>query len=234
MFKKLKSVFKSEKRSLLPRGARVQINSLSGIQFSLLDSRYPKIDFEVVNLSEHGIGLCNAPVIKVPPPGSTLKGSIILPDAKCPTELKVIYSSATNIGCAFVDKSSDLTNKIQQLFQLEISAMNLAEVPSEQLKAEADGKPKLFRGRNNCEVFLVEHEGTLVRFRLIFFGNYIAGGSGLTTKCGFVGNTDAPVRIVSALSPEVLKSAARFLDHIPQLTEIQRKFLRESIAQLDR
>ncbi|MBI3556471.1 MAG: hypothetical protein HY074_09430 [Deltaproteobacteria bacterium] len=233
MFNKLKKVFGSDKRTQQPRGARVPITALSGIQFSLNDSRYPKIDFEVVNLSENGIGLCNAPVIKVPPAGSTFKGAIILPDAKCPTELKVIYASATNIGCAFVNKSPELQTRIQQLFQLEISAMNLLEVPADQLKTEDDGKPRLFRGRNNCELLLVEQEQTLVRFRLVFFGNYIAGGTGLTTKCGFMGNKDAPVRIVSSLSPEVLRSAARFLSHIPQLNEAQRSFLQQAIAQLE-
>ena len=228
MLKKLKRVFKAGKRDLVPRGPRVEIHPLSGILFSLSDPRYPRIDFEVVNLSENGIGLCNAPVVKLPPVGAKLKGTMVLPDGRSPTELLVIHASKTSIGCAFPRGSAELRAQIQQLFALEISALNLIEVPAREVKGEADGTARRFRTRNNCELFLVEQHEAIVRFQLSFFGNYSEGGAGLKTRFGFLTATSL-VRMIPELSPEVLKSALRFLDHVPQITQLQRTYLQKSI-----
>ncbi|MBI3554987.1 MAG: hypothetical protein HY074_01835 [Deltaproteobacteria bacterium] len=228
MLKKLKRVFKAQrKRARVPRGPRLEIHPLSGILFSLEDPRYPRIDFEVVNLSEDGIGLCNAPVIKRPSAGSRLSGTMVLPGGRCKTELVVVHASATTIGCSF-PQSSGIRTQVQQLFALELSAMNLIEVPAGEVKATADGTVRRFRSRNNCELIFVEQDQAIVRFQLSFFGNYIEGGAGLKTKFGFLTATSL-VRLVPALSSEVLKSARRFLDHVPQLSPFQRAYLQKSI-----
>lgn len=230
MLKKLRRIFASKAKGFQPRAARIPIEPLSGVSFS---------GFDVVNLSEDGVGLSNTLLIAPPEVGEVLSGSLTLPSARFPVELKVAFVSRSAIGCAFVGEFSGLKSEIQRHFKIQLSALQLIEVNPEILKEEKDGKARLFRGQNNCELFFVEDAGKIARFQLSFFGNYVEGGAGLRTRFGFLSagiETDKPkykgsslVRLVPELSPEVLKSASTFLDHIPELSAAQRAEIRKAI-----
>lgn len=223
----------------LRRLARIQIDSLQGVH---LQMHVPKeLNVGIANITTSGVGLISTSELGDLKKGTQIKGKISLPKGTIPMIAEVMHISPTLIGCAFQGDLSLLQKEIEQHFDLELAAVNLIEVNREILKEEEDGEPRLFRGRNNCEIYVVEKAGAVVRFQMSFFGNFIEGGRGLKTKVGYLATVESDeakvkhkgsafVRMTSNLPKEVLSAASRFLEHVPNLSKEHRGFIQTALT----
>lgn len=236
MLKKFLSLFKSQAptKDFVPRATRVQVIPIHGVTLKILSGENSDKTLALSNISASGLGANPHQGMPLPRKGELLQATVLFPSARYPVKIRIAHSSELAMGCAFIEEFSILKNEILHYFNVELAAKELVEVNSDILKGEPDGAPRLFRGRNNCELFLVEHEGKIVRFQLSFFGNYIEGGEGLKTKLGFLSSTQnekpkykgsSIVRLVSELSPEIIHNAMKFVDNIKMLSTEQREII---------
>ena len=236
MFKKLKGIFKKEDKSktTAERHTRVQVVPFYDVTLNVLDQGKSEKILKVANLSASGVGAIPEAGMQLPNKGDRMTGSMVFPDGKFPVTMKVAHASDLAIGCAFVEEFTNLKNEILRYFSVELAAKELVEVNADILKSEPDGAPRLFRGRKNCELFLVENDGKIVRFQLSLFGNYIEGGEGLKTKLGFLASAQdekpkykgtSLVRLVSEFSPEILSNATKYVENIQALSSEQREII---------
>ncbi len=236
MIDKFLGLFKKKRKTseLIPRATRVEVIPFHDVTLKIFTGVSDEKGLNLSNISASGIGANPCDGMPLPLKGDIISASVVFPDGRFPVTLRVAHASELALGCAFIAEFSNLKAEILRFFSVELAAKELVEVNALILKAEPDGQPRLFRGRNNCELFLVEYGGKIVRFQLSFFGNYIEGGDGLKTKLGFLtlAQTDKPkykgsslVRLVSELSPEILQNAMKFIENIKALPEEQREII---------
>lgn len=243
MFKRIKNKLGLGRSSkpFVERPVRLHIDPFLEVKYRVIERGMPELELGVANLSITGLSFYPAIELdRLIKRNTTFFGQLVLPTARFPLELKIVHTDNGVVGCAFQGEYSQVQNEIRRFFAHEIAALEMVEVKREILKDEPDGDPRLFRGRNNCELFLVEKNGQLVRFQLSIFGNYIEGGKGLRTRVGtlvpesqrnkYKGST--LVRLVSELPPEMKDAALKFIDHVPTLGQVEREIIRAAV--LDR
>lgn len=180
----------------------------------------------ITNISTAGLGLLRAGMEQVPETGGRIEGALELEGRRLDTILRVAHVSPTVIGCAFEEPSADLKAAILRYFEVEISAVEMKEISPAFLKADPDGTPHWFRGRNNCELFFVtDSRDGLVRFSMAFFGNMVEGGLSEETRFGHVVDTvDEEAEFKPGYKASALVSWAP--DPERDLSELARRFLK--------
>jgi hypothetical protein len=181
----------------------------------------------VLNISTNGLGLLRARGQLFPGPGEVLRGVLVFPNREVDVEIKIVHLGPMIVGCQFIDLSENGLKQVEAYFAAELSGMGLTAVNPAILKKEPLGKPRLYRGRNNCELFFVEHKGKVIRFELSFFGNFIEGNSDGRVRFGYLEDDDRGskarykgttlVRLVSGMPRETVDAACRLVDHVTEL-----------------
>jgi hypothetical protein len=236
MFKKLFSK-KTPEREKIVRATRVALYPLQSIEFTRYDE--PSKRTLIANLSKSGIGLLREPNDHWPANGSELKGNVLFNNVQYPLNIRIAHLSQAIVGCEVRSDISLFWKEFEQHFSLELKAASMSEVNPTILKEEDDGNPRLFRNSQGCELFLVEKDGSLLRFQFSFLGNYFEGTLGQRTKFGYLHSDDPKekrkyasssiVRLVSTTPPEIIDSARKFLANMPALNSERREALSKAI-----
>lgn len=206
------------------RSARISVFPVYDVYFQAAQgNREPAV---VVNVSSSGMGLLRVSGRLWPERGAVLDGEVNVHGKQVSVQAKVVRSTAAIVGCSFLGDTTLLAQTLSEYFSVELSAVHLSEVNPEILKKESDGTGRLFRSRQNCELYLVERDSRLVRFQMSFLGNYLEGSHEEGLKFGYVHGDDREkpkyegsslVRYISMIPPEVLTSAEKFVSNVPGL-----------------
>lgn len=223
--------------SKIERASRVRLMPLHDVYFRPVgETGEPVV---VANLSSSGLGLVRESGRFWPQPHVVVQGTLVLPQGQFQLQIKVVRNTPTIVGCAFVSGTPELFDAIQKYFQTELHALQLTQVRPEILKPEPDGTPRLFRSSRNCELFLVERDGALVRFQLSFLGHYFEGMPGQPLRYGFIHGDDKEkpkykgssiVRVSGNIPSEVIETAKKFILNVPDLSKQQRGAIEKFFA----
>lgn len=224
-------------KKIIPRAPRIVLTPLHDI-FVELKTVEPGNRRRLGNISSSGIGLLpesSETGKAVLPVGHSIEGVLGYRERKFPVRLQVVHQLPSITGCLFAYDAASIRSMISRYFELELSAMQLTEVNPRFLKKQADGISSWFRGADNCELFLVQGAAGVVRFYLSFFGNYLGFDlkNGLRygkiqadedqEKIGYKGSD--LIGFESAIPPEILEAAIKFIGNIKQLKSWQRDFI---------
>lgn len=231
---------KPEPRKHIQRASRVALHPL----FPLLDIQFLLVSpiheepLQILNISTSGIAFFKGSLREVNIK-DTWQGNLDVGGVCFPTQLAIARVSNDSIGAAFVSPSVDLARAIAKYLSPEISAVNMTAVPSDNLQPEPDGTPYWFHGENNCELHMVCEESRVLRFHLVFFGNYLEGGAGLPLKFGQVAAdevSDKPgykgssmIKGGLKMDSELKQIIIRFLKHIEKISPQHKESLIELI-----
>jgi hypothetical protein len=143
-----------------------------------------EIRVPVLNLS--GSGMALAPRSQsgpfAPALGTEIEGVLSLRGKSQPVRLVVVRNTAELVGCAYHAPHDSLTQLVLRGLRVELAAYALTRVDSKYLKKEPDGTFACFRGPDENELRLVEKDGVILRFTLIFFDWQIQGGAGTALR----------------------------------------------------
>lgn len=226
----------ADERARVERASRVRLMPLHDVYFRPMgETGEPVV---VANLSSTGMGLVREVGRFWPQPQAVVQGEVIMPNGAYQVQAKVVRSTPTIVGCAFLNTPTALFDAIQEYFKVELSALQLAEVNPEILKEETDGTPKLYRSSKNCELFFVESEGRIVRFQLSFLGHFFEGARGQPLKYGFIHGDDKEkpkykgsslVRFTSNVPNDVLDAATKFILNVQGLPKNHRETIERAL-----
>jgi hypothetical protein len=210
---------------------RVAIRPLHRLHFEFGST---KTAAAVANISVAGIGCFIDQSIALVPDKEAI-GRLAID--KTIFEIRTVFVHRHNdlAGFRFVDPSVEVAKAIEEYFAVELSALKLTQVKS----VDDDGTSRyLFQGDRNCELAFNEKGGKLLKFSLIFLGNYLevedgkilAVGQDSTRKSQMVSG----VRVFepSSVHPSILKGSIDFLESIPSLNEEHRKTLVRTLKSL--
>lgn len=208
------------------RAARVQVSDLADISFLRTDLARPA-RLIINNVSTSGIGFFNDPDDKIPGAGAELSGELTISGKAFPCTVQVAHVSPGVVGCSFRSNVADLAKALSKYFVYEIEGLGLTEVPKEMLNKEPDGTLRWFTGKNSCELTYVENAGKVIRFTLMFFGNYLEGSVKEGIRFGVVSSDErsGPRQVKGSnlvywadrWSDDMMVGVQRFLDRIPRL-----------------
>lgn len=248
MLKKLLGIFQKQglasgsddpdvdERGKVERASRVRLMPLHDVYFRPLgETGEPVV---VANLSSTGMGLVRETGRFWPQPEAMVQGELVLPRKTFKVQIKVVRNTPSIVGCAFLSTPTELFDAIQEYFKVELNALQLSEVKQEILKEETDGTPKLYRSAKNCELFIVEAEGQIVRFQLSFLGHFFEGARGQPLKYGFIHGDDKEkpkykgsslVRFTSNVPTDVLEAATKFILNVEGLSKNYRETIERAL-----
>ena len=216
-------------RDLRQRSPRVRIPSLDRSVFiSSNGKRFP-----LRNLSETGMALlCQGE--RFP---EEMNGSIQVGEEQVYVELLVVRREGDEVGVSIVDGASEVRGLLRRFFAEEFHALEMTEVDVTHQKAVDLGRPRWFYAPGNYELFLVEHEGAVIRFELGWGSDLIAyGDKGLRygkvereQREGMSHAGSALVNWMEQVSPEQKLKAVRILENIPSLDTSLRQRLQALI-----
>jgi hypothetical protein len=250
----LKGLIKSEKAKVVPpssamgngkvdRAPRINLASLKGISVRLVDPPTSQ-EIRLANLSTTGMGLLRSSQVEWPPSGTVLKGALNLSGERHVFEARLVHLSSEVAGCVFLIRQWEFIEAFQRYFELELSALKLNQVNPLLLKKEEDGDARYFQGNGN-EIFFVENSDAqgfqqVVRFHLIFMGNYFEGQKGKSVRFGSVVEEelkDKPtypgsemLSFTREVPDQMIEAARRFVDNIRELTPGQKSAILEMLA----
>lgn len=144
-------------------------------------------------------------------------------------ETEIMHQGPDITGCQFSAPSTELVAAIEDYFKLELAALKMKTfVPKR--KVGGIEKTTIFRGQNNCELFLCESNSELQSFGLMLFGNYfecdkfgkVAVGEPLGEESYKIPDGVHLFRPVGKVEKHLVESAIRFIHGIPGLEEQQR------------
>ncbi len=200
----------------------------------------------IVNLSRTGIGLLSKTFPRLPTPGETLQGDLIVdmgPERlSTPLCLKIVHHQGETLGCqpctgceccrddSPESKSiSELKSIAFRSFRAEIEAMEMKPIPRAKLRKFQDGEPHWFFGSGDCELFYIVKEERLVRFQLSFVGDYFEGEM-RDSNLRYAKKTEESgiLNWQTSIPEEKILEARRFLAHIPGLAEPHRLLLQSA------
>lgn len=231
----------SKNPEYLHRAPRIRLLSLHGLHF---ERKVPAFDSKIfiTNLSTTGIGFLKESGEPWPEEGSVIEGSLFSQNNHIEIQAKVIHTSTQVVGCHFEGPSKKIEDFVNRFFDLELSALRMNPVNPDILKPENDGTPFWFLGVDNCELYYtVSPNGKVLRFSLSYFGNYLEGGVGRTTKLGHVVEDEglekphykgsALIRVSPTMESSLTETALRFLTNIEKLPSDHRSQIIEFIEE---
>lgn len=228
---------KTTENSKVFRSARVSVFPVYDVYFqAAIGNRGADV---VVNVSTSGMGLLRVSGRFWPEPHAVVFGHVMLHGKHVAVQTKIVRATSSIIGCSFVGDTTLLAQALEEYFSVELSAVHLSEVNPEILKTELDGRGRLFRSKQNCELYLVERDAQLIRFQMSFLGNYLEGSYDEALKFGHVHGDEREkpkyegsslVRYVSDIPSEILTAAEKFVSNVPGLEKTHRHAIASLIA----
>lgn len=219
---------------------RIELKPLHAVYFRRVTPPCPDT-IPLANISESGIGFFKITGQDWPARGEVVKGELIISGDKFSVALRIVRESSLVIGCAFVLTPTELKARIQNYFEMEISALALSEVKSTALKSLPEGTPRWFRGDNSAELYFIEDQGKITRFHAYFLGIYWEGGVKIPTQISYVLESPASEEIdlehqnfsshthifknVPNILPEHKTSWRRFIKNISKLSDQEKNTL---------
>jgi hypothetical protein len=167
------------------REVRIRIFSSHNIAFDLYSGAVAK-KLNIINISTSGIAFSRDPDSSWQALGQKLTGQLVLLNKQFRVSLEVRHVTQNNVGCRFVSTEANLENAIQDYLIYEITSSGLKKVNSEYLAPTADGTVQWFVDTKGNEIYVVDKSGTLIRYHMVFLGNYVEWSAGGPLKVGIV------------------------------------------------
>ena len=198
---------KSEKRA-----ARVKPLELKEILFSRNDIDTSTL-YSISNLSETGLGVRRKPA-DYWPIKDYIDGELILEDSKIPVTIRVMRITASEAGCAIIKGSSQLKRILHLKYHTEMNAHGLKKVDETLLRQQPDGKPHWHFDGSGGELYFIEKDNEIVRYRLTCDGISAEGSKGHPLRITRLVDDE----IVSVpLDERISKVILKFLNNIDNL-----------------
>lgn len=223
---------------IVNRAPRIVMTPLHDIFLELKAKKMAGIK-RVDNISASGVGLLNEEDRRRVPVGSALEGVFVYKGQEYPVTLQVVHNLRAITGYVFIGDVEAIADIISRSFELELSAVKLAEVKPRNLKKLPEGNPRLFQGEDNSELFFVEGPEGISRFHLSFRGNHLSYDQENGLKYGKIltaANPSRPprkdvdlVRFEPAIPLEIINSTIKFISNISKLPAKQREFFNEMV-----
>lgn len=234
---------RSAPRVLLQPLHRISFSARGKCASQLAESRADALELGIANVSLSGIGFTRESAQAWPDPGTLLVGELEAEGNKVEVEAKLVHLTGRVAGCSFHGNIVPIQKLVLDYFRVELAGLNMLHAPDDVLKAETDGTPHWYHGRNNCELFYVAKLGepeALVRYQLSFFANYVEGVVGGHPRFGTVvedhDDTGKPkhkgaelVSWAEAPDPQLIETIVKFLRHVPGLPVPVREELAKQI-----
>ena len=233
-FSKSKKGVEPESDQQLKRPPRVNILQLHGIYFDLVEPIKGGA-LKITNISSTGIGFTRDSLEQWPAAGSIIKGHLYILDQEIAAALKIVHISPEIAGCSIHGSTRPISAILARYFDVELAAINLSQVAPKYLKKPAKGTANWFRGADNCELYMVVDQDSIISFNITFFGNYIEW-DGKEISFGMIyGNplSDGPtfksselINPLRSIPEEISLGAIKFINNIKELKQKQRECLK--------
>lgn len=219
------------------RAPRIKITApLRQIHFETLKP-HAGLRVQIANLSATGVGVRREGIPWWPQIGTVVEGTFFVNHEEIPAKLELIHLTGQTAGLRFVEPSPELLGMSKKYFNLEMAALEMTKVNPSVLRKQSEGNPHWLYGPNNCELFAVEKDNSLVRFHLSWYGNYAEGSASEKTRFGYVAEDrrndeevsgvfykgSTLIHWLKAPTTDTVEEARRFLSHIQDLPEEIRK-----------
>jgi hypothetical protein len=208
------------------RAVRIRIFSAHNISFDLFSSSARK-RLNVTNVSTTGIGFSKDEDSSWQALGQKLTGQLNLRNSSFRVSLEVRHVTQGTVGCKFISTETSLEKAIEDYLVYEITALGLKSVDKEHLATTEEGEPHWFIDPKGNELYVIEKNNELLRFHIVFLGNYVEWKKGNLVKVGIVlSDRNAKplrhkgshvVRFSDSVPKEISVVVGRLLENIPQL-----------------
>jgi hypothetical protein len=224
----------------LPRAARIQLGPLNRVDFGVIDPAFAST-LTIANLSVSGVGFLKSSSPQWPAAGTIIRGALRFQGENLPVAARLVHVSSTVAGCAFVENTEVIRERISRYFRVELTALRMNVVSPKMLKPDPAGMPWWIYGDNNCELYFVTDPANaevIRKFHVAFFGNYVEGTGGSPARFGRITEETSVDEIrkgsdVVVWDAEVPASqreeVVRFVENINHLSPGQRAALIASI-----
>ncbi|MDH5719973.1 MAG: PilZ domain-containing protein [Spirochaetia bacterium] len=211
------------KDDLKRKNPRIKDFSLSNVCFVPAQS---SLEMSVINLSTTGMALLQGSQEVKVLKDDLLSGNLIVEDEKIPVVLTVVRVNSDFIGCKF-EKGLDLIeHSLKSNFAIELKALQLTNVTSKILAAQKDGTPRWFFDGGLCELYFVENENLIKRYRLSFQGHSLEGGE--SKRPEYIG-----AGLSGKLTHEIAEKLKRFIENIEGLANEHKDYFENEIRRLE-
>lgn len=187
------------------------------------------IPLSIINISTSGVALAHSCFEHWPNTGSQLKGSLLISENSFPLALQIIHFTKEIVGCAYVEPTKTLVQAIEKHLLVEMNALKMNPMDTSQLTPLEDEQAHWFHGEH-CDLFYTLRNQQILRFNVVFFGNYIEGGTDRPIRFGVVSeakdfSTDnsKSIRWLQTLNAHQLESIIRMIQNIPTLAPSHRE-----------
>lgn len=196
----------SEKNKRAPRVHNFALNEV----FFVPAGHSEKIP--IINISASGLSLgsgkSNEYLLRQ---GNRIQGQISFGSEKFSAELDIVRIDRESTGCRVVSQNSEVERYLRQHFTTEMKAQKLTHVDDGILEKQEDGAPHWFFDGHACQLYYVEKNNQLLRYRLSYYEHEVHGAS---EKNPVYFSEEQPGNI-----PEnVLKSLLSFVQHIEEVS----------------
>ncbi len=222
------------------RAPRVTLAPLHHLYFDLC-SPISCSKLTIANISTTGIGFFKGKVENWPTSnGTLLSGTLHFQEQAADIQLKIVHINSEVVGCCFTSLPANFENTLSRYFQIELSAMQLDKIAKQYLKEESDGESHWFRGPNNCELFMVVAENSVLRFTISFFGNLLEYRAKKTVRYSRMNQEEENrakmkgselISHETTVPREIGESSIKFIMNIKELAAKHRDFICNIITQ---
>jgi len=202
---------------------RIKDFSLAAVKFIPVQSSF---EMAVINLSTSGIALLQgAPEIKVMK-DDLLSGNLYIEDEKIPVVLTVIRVNNDFIGCRFERGIELIDHCLKNKFSIELIALQLTGVKPGILEKQKDGQPHWYFDGNACELYFVEDNNFIKRYRLTFQNHHLEGGE--DRKPEYTGHD-----FNKKMNHDIAQKLIRFIENIDGLVNDYKDYFQNEIRRLE-
>lgn len=228
IWKKIKAILSATKLSdLTMRAVRIKIFSTHQVLFELFSGPQKKL-IEITNISTSGVGLKRDQDTTWQALGQKLTGQLKIRHKYFRATLEVRHVTMGIVGCRYISSEPDLYKAIEEYLVYEITGLGLKKVGRQHLSNVDQGTPQWYVDSQGNELYIVERDGQVVRYHIVFLGNYVEWNEQAGIKVGIV-LSDKKEDPINQKQAHVIK----FSDTIPKEIEniVQRILL--SVRDLD-
>ena len=159
-----------ENDSRKKRPPRVKQISLDQATFRRDDSEI----FQLYNISSTGIAFLRKSGDVWPEKNISFGGVLKINDHEFSLRLSVQRYAENFIGCKIENPDRGYQNYLELKFSMEISAVNMTNVAESALRPQPDGNPHWFFDGLSNELYFVEKNNVIQRFRINTAGHFIS------------------------------------------------------------
>lgn len=228
IWEKIKAILSVTKLSdLTIRAVRVSVFSSHQIFFELFSGPQKKL-IEITNISTSGVGLRRDQDTTWQALGQKLTGQLKIQHKYYRVTLEVRHITMGIVGCRYISSEPDLYKAIEDYLVYEITGLGFKKVDGQHLSDVEGGTPQWYVDSRGNELYLVEREGQVVRYHIVFLGNYVEWRGQSGVKVGMV-LSDRKAGASNQKQDHVIK----FSDTIPKEIENIVKRILTSVRDLD-